>query len=78
LPAVFFISVFCRTSSMTYGDQLPAVNHGRVSDPRMAVINSGSRSITPTVPATASNINAGAPMETTTAADNSLDQPTED
>jgi hypothetical protein len=63
---------------MIYGDQLPAVNHGRVSDLRMAVINSGSRSITPTVPATASNINAGARMETTTGADNSLDQPTAD
>ena len=74
----FFISVLCRTSSMTYGDQLPAVNHGRVSDRRMGVINNGSRSITPTVPATASSINAGAPMETTTAADNSLDRPTAD
>jgi hypothetical protein len=74
----FFISALCRTSLMTCGDQLPPVNHGRVSDRRMAAINSGSRSITPTVPATASNINAGARMETTTAADNSLDQPTAD
>jgi len=63
---------------MTYGDQLSAVNHGRVSDRQMAVINSGSRSIRLTVPATVSNINAGARMETTTAADNSLDQPTTD
>ena len=31
--AVFFISVFCRTSSMTYGDQSPAVNHGRCVGP---------------------------------------------
>jgi hypothetical protein len=44
----------------------------------MAVINNGSQSITPTVPGAASNINPGAPMETTMAADNSLDQPTVD
>lgn len=74
----FFISVFCRISSMTYGDQLAAVNRGRVSDRRMAAINSGSRSIPPTVPATASNMNTGARTETTVAGGNSLDQPTAD
>jgi hypothetical protein len=73
----FYLSLV-RTSSMTYGDRLAAVNHGRVSDQRMGVISNGSRSITPKVPAAASSINAGAPMETTTAADNSLDRPTAD
>jgi hypothetical protein len=53
--SVFFL-VFYRTSSLIYGGQLPAVNHGRLSDRRTAVINSGPRSTTPTAPGTASNI----------------------
>jgi hypothetical protein len=60
----FFYLSLLQNFLTTYGDHSIAVNHGSISRRRMAAINSGLPSITPTAQGVDSSINSGAPTET--------------